>query len=355
MKRFLPQSLPSWILLILIAGLITTQIATLSIVSRDRNEGNNILELFRLSERAYTLVKLLYAVPPPERIRLATAMSNTSNPLYMSDDPGVTSAIASDDNLAELEDVLVARFSAFGVTDARVRRDLPNKVAAGTTISPSALNPDVGVVEKQLSDLAQDFSESGGLVASIEFSDGQWLNFVTPVSPIDPILTVQTLPLFGAVAAVVIMLSIWAMRRLTAPYRALENAVKRIGEDVKIPPLPEYGSSEYKSAARAVNAMQTQLREYVADREQLAAALAHDLRTPLTRIRLRLELLRKSQLRQSLMQDLNDIEAISRISGRSSTPSLIIIRMSRSRRKVRRPASSSVSADRLPCAGVSPI
>lgn len=50
----------------------------------------------------------------------------------------------------------------------------------------------------------------------------------------------------------------------------------------------------------------------MADREQLAAALAHDLRTPLTRIRLRLELLRKSQLRQSLMHDLNDIEAISR-------------------------------------------
>ncbi len=312
MKRFFPQSLPSWILLILIAGLITTQIATLSIVSRDRNEGNNILELFRLSERAYTLVKLLYAAPPPERIRLAAVMSNASSPLYMSDDPAVTSAIASDDNLAELEDVLVARFSAFGVTDARVRRDLPNKVSPGTEISSSALNPDVGVVEKQLSDLAQDFSQSGGLAASIEFNDGQWLNFVTPVSPIDPILTLQTLPLFGAVAAIVIILSIWAMRRLTAPYRALESAVKRIGEDVKIPPLPEYGSSEYKSAARAVNAMQEQLRDYVADREQLAAALAHDLRTPLTRIRLRLELLRKSQLRQSLMQDLNDIEAISR-------------------------------------------
>ncbi|QND52958.1 HAMP domain-containing protein [Phyllobacterium sp. 628] len=311
MKRFLPQSLPSWILLILITGLITTQIATLSIVSRDRNEGNNIQELFRLSDRAYTLVKLLYASPPPERTRLATAMSNVSSPLYMSDEPAVKSAIAADDNLAELEDVLVARFSAFGVTDARVRRDSP-KVVTGMPVNPSTFNPDVGIVERQLTDLAQDFSESGGLAASIEFSDGQWLNFVTPVAPIDPILTTQTLPLFGSVAAIVIIMSIWAMRRLTAPYRALESAVKRIGEDVKIPPLPEYGSTEYKSAARAVNAMQAQLREYVADREQLAAALAHDLRTPLTRIRLRLELLRKSQLRQSLMQDLNDIEAISR-------------------------------------------
>ncbi len=81
MKRFLPQSLPSWILLILIAGLLTMQIATLSIVSRDRAENNNMLELFRLNERAYTLAKALYAAPEPERKRLASALSNTASPI----------------------------------------------------------------------------------------------------------------------------------------------------------------------------------------------------------------------------------------------------------------------------------
>jgi signal transduction histidine kinase len=312
MKRFLPQSLPSWILLILIAGLLTTQVATLSIVSRDREENNNVLELFRLSERAYTLVNVLYAAPAADRMSLAGTLSNPSNPLYMSNEPAVKSAIASDDSLAELEDVLVARLADFGVTDARIRRIPHRTVNTSSATVPIPPDPDVGVIERQLSDLAEDFSQSDRLAASIEFKDGQWLNFVTPIAPVTPIFTAQTLPLFVSVAAVVIALSIWAMRRLTAPYRALERAVKRIGEDVKIPPLPEFGSSEYKSAARAVNAMQAQLKEYVADREQLAAALAHDLRTPLTRIRLRLELLRKSQLRQSLMHDLNDIEAISR-------------------------------------------
>ena len=309
MKRFLPQSLPSWILLILIAGLLTMQIATLSIVSRDRAENNNLLELFRLSERAYTLAKVLYGAPAPERKRLASALSNTASPISLSDQPAVTSAIAADDSLAELEDVLVARLSEFGVTDARIRRVSASNAIASSAGAP---DPDAGIIERQLSDLADDFSQSDGLAASIKFNDGQWLNLVTPLAPVNPIFTAQTLPLFGSVAAIVIAMSIWAMRRLTAPYRALEQAVKRIGDDVKSPPLPEFGSSEYISAARAVNAMQTQLREYVADREQLAAALAHDLRTPLTRIRLRLELLRKSQLRQSLMHDLNDIEAISR-------------------------------------------
>lgn len=311
MKRFLPQSLPSWILLILISGLLTMQTATLSIVSRDRAENNNMLELFRLSERAYTLAKVLYAAPEPERRRLATALSNSASPISVTDEPAVTTPIAADDSLAELEDVLVARLSEFGVTDARISR-----VSARTNNrgggDADAADPDAGVIERQLSNLAEDFSQSDGLAASIRFNDGQWLNLVTPLAPVNPVFTAQTLPLFGSVAAVIIAMSIWAMRRLTAPYRALERAVKRIGDDVKSPPLPEHGSSEYKSAARAVNAMQTRLREYVADREQLAAALAHDLRTPLTRFRLRLELLRNSPVRQSLMQDLSDIEAISR-------------------------------------------
>src|SRR5919107_1863480 len=150
MKRLLPQSLPSWILLILIAGLLTTQIATLSIVSRDRTENNDVLELFRLSERAYTLVKVLHAAAPSDRLLLASALSNTANPLSMSDEPTVTSAIASDDSLAELEDVLVARLSAFGVTDARIRR-VSNRISSGPEKSPSAPDPDVGIVERQLS------------------------------------------------------------------------------------------------------------------------------------------------------------------------------------------------------------
>ena len=89
-------------------------------------------------------------------------------------------------------------------------------------------------------------------------------------------------------------MSIWSLRRLTAPYRTLEARGRTdFGQDLKSPPLAESGSREYRSAARALNAMQARLREYVEDREQLAAALAHDLRTPLTRMRLRLELLRQ--------------------------------------------------------------
>ncbi|RUU10433.1 HAMP domain-containing protein, partial [Mesorhizobium sp. M6A.T.Ca.TU.002.02.2.1] len=165
-------------------------------------------------------------------------------------------------------------------------------------------------VERDLLVLAADFAQSDKLTASLRFADGQWLNFTEPNTPMGPILSFDSLPLYALIAGLVVAMSIWSLRRLTAPYRMMETAVKRIGNDLKSPPIAETGSREIRTAAKAVNAMQARLRDYVEDREHLAAALAHDLRTPLTRMRLRLELLRKSTVRAALAHDLADIEEI---------------------------------------------
>lgn len=311
MRRFLPQTLPAWILLILIAGLLITQVATFSIVARERAASNNLLELFRLSDRAFSLVKLMYTATPEERRQMAAGLANATYSVTVSDTPAVASPIPSDDDLAELEDVIVARLTKFGIIDARIRRESPRADHADKAdLIP--VDPDIGEIEHEFLDLSADFSQTARLLASIQFKDGQWLNFVMPLTPPSSILNGQTLLLLAAVGAFVTVMSIWALRRLTAPYRMLESAVKRIGEDLKSPALPEVGSREYRSVAHAVNAMQARLRDYVEDREQLAAALAHDLRTPLTRIKLRLELLKNSKIRTALMHDLGDIEAISR-------------------------------------------
>jgi signal transduction histidine kinase len=82
-------------------------------------------------------------------------------------------------------------------------------------------------------------------------------------------------------------------------------------DDLNRPPLPEMGSRDVRAAAHAVNWMQRKLQDYVAEREHLAAALAHDLRTPVTRLRLRFELSRRKD-KAALITDLAEIEAIIR-------------------------------------------
>ncbi len=307
MRRFLPETLPAWVLLILIAGLLVTQVTTLTIVSRDRRSSAEILELYRLNDRALSLVKLLAPASPAERGRLAAGLTNPVFPVDVSSEPLIDTSIPPDDTFAEMEDILVDRLAQYAVADARIRRDLPDDAVKRRA---ARIDGNMGDVQRGLVRVARRFAHTDRLTAAIRFKDGQWLNFSMPMTPLGPVLTVQSAALYIAIALVVVALSIWALRRLTAPYRMLEAAVWRLGRDLKGPPLPEAGSREYRSAAHALNSMQAQLREYVEDREHLAAALAHDLRTPLTRMRLRLELVDDPAVRDPLMNALGEIDAI---------------------------------------------
>jgi signal transduction histidine kinase len=309
MRRVLPQTLPGWVLLIVIAGLLASQVATLFIVSRERTASSDIVDYYRLNDRAFSLVQLMHAASPQERRQMVAGMANTSYALTLSNKPVVASPIAQNDQLAELEDILVGRLAKFGITEARVRHD---RAADSESYKHARPDSDIGDVERELLALTANFAASGTLTASIRFSDGQWLNFTNPIIPPGPVFSLESLPLYMVVAGLVIISSIWSLRRLTAPYRVMETAVRRVGDDLKSPPIPETGSREIQAAARAINTMQARLRAYVEDREHLAAALAHDLRTPLTRMRLRLELLGNSKLRNALAHDLADIEDIAR-------------------------------------------
>jgi signal transduction histidine kinase len=308
MRRLLPQTLPVWVLLIVIAGLLVSQVTTLFLVARDQAASSDVVDYYRLNDRAFAVVQLLHSATPQARAAMVSGLSNNGYSLSVSDRPAVATSIAQDDELAELEDILVARLTRFGVTEARVRRDRAPSFERRSGHQPA--DTDIGDVEKDLLTLTAGFAKGRELTASIQFADGQWLNFSEPIIPPGPVLSPESLPLYGVVAALVVAMSVWSIRRLTAPYRVMESAVKRIGEDLKSQPLAETGSRETRTAARAINTMQERLRDYVEDREQLAAALAHDLRTPLTRMRLRLALLRASRVREALAHDLADIESI---------------------------------------------
>lgn len=211
-----PRSLPSWLLTILISGLLITQIATLWIVSQDRKEANYALELFRLSERATSLVKLLNTTPVSDWNSLASRLASSGQGLTITAQPDVPTVLASEEDLAELEDVLVARLARYGVIDARIRRD---KLAHGphATVVPTADSGDIGDVEKQINDLAATANLGASLTTSLQFGDGRWINFTTRITPADPIITTETIPLFALVALSVVLVAIWATRRLTAP------------------------------------------------------------------------------------------------------------------------------------------
>jgi signal transduction histidine kinase len=102
------------------------------------------------------------------------------------------------------------------------------------------------------------------------------------------------------------------LRRLTAPYALLAAASERLGRDLNTSALAEEGPREVRAAAHAFNVMQERLQRSFADREQLVAAISHDLRTPTTRLRLRADFIDDPDQRARMLADLDEIETMTR-------------------------------------------
>ena len=119
----------------------------------------------------------------------------------------------------------------------------------------------------------------------------------------------------GALIAGLLTLAIaaWIASRLAAgPLNRLSIAAVALGEDLERPPLIEEGSREVREAAAAFNAMQTRLKAMLQDRTRVLAAIAHDLQTPLTRMRLRVEKVEDEALRERLIADVAATQALVR-------------------------------------------
>jgi signal transduction histidine kinase len=110
----------------------------------------------------------------------------------------------------------------------------------------------------------------------------------------------------------VIALTLFAVRWVTRPLKTLAAAAEQLGGDLNRPPLDESGPLEVSRAARAFNTMQQRLAKFIQDRTRILAAMSHDLKTPITRLRLRTELLDNPELQAKFSKDLAEMETMVR-------------------------------------------
>ncbi len=103
----------------------------------------------------------------------------------------------------------------------------------------------------------------------------------------------------------------WAARWLTRPVQRLADAAQALGqEEGATPPVPEEGPREFRQASRVFNQMQARIRQQLAERDRFVAAVSHDLRTPLTRLRLRTEALAQASERERMGRDIAEMDAM---------------------------------------------
>lgn len=144
--------------------------------------------------------------------------------------------------------------------------------------------------------------------AVAQLPDGTLLAVALPQPVGNMLISPVTIGALFFLASVVTVLSWWAARQLTAPLAKFADAAERFTADVASSPIAEQGPLEVRRAARSLNNMQTRLVKLIADRTRMLAAMSHDLRTPITRLRLRAEEIANEQLRTQVLRDLGTMQ-----------------------------------------------
>lgn len=144
--------------------------------------------------------------------------------------------------------------------------------------------------------------------ASLRLDNGQWATVEPPRGLLSPW---QRQMLLALVLSMLLLAPVvwWMARRLTRPIRVFAEAAERLGADPEAAPMAASGPSEVRTAIHAFNDMQSSLRRHMRQRTQTVAAIAHDLRTPLTRLRFRAEQAPEA-VRDRMAADIEEMDAL---------------------------------------------
>ncbi len=146
------------------------------------------------------------------------------------------------------------------------------------------------------------------VLVSLKLNNGIWLNVASPIQSPPQFFSARLWLSMGVMLIAVVMISYVIVGRMTAPLKQLSQAAEKLGTDVQAPAIPETGPEEVRRTAHAFNVMQNRIRSFVEDRTQMLGAIAHDLGTPITRLRLRAEFVEDKGVREKMLRDLDDMQ-----------------------------------------------
>jgi len=171
--------------------------------------------------------------------------------------------------------------------------------------------PPLPVMMRDVLDIRREHMLSSDLRIAVRIGPGDdWL-LVMPKSDGQETVRMIRNVILPLLAVVMIGgLSVWVARGVVRPLDDLAAAAEKLGRDRELSLVDDFNAPELQSIGKSFNAMQLRLKRFVDDRLQMIAAISHDLRTPLTRLRLFAEYLPDQDQRRQVLSDINDMEAM---------------------------------------------
>ncbi|MCC6533752.1 MAG: HAMP domain-containing protein [Burkholderiales bacterium] len=303
---FAPRSLKGRLLLLLIGGLVAAQIASSLIAYYDRTASIERVLARRNAVRVADLVRMLDGLGEGDRERAVAALRYPLirlGPLALPRADGMPEDnVGAATREGPIPEAMAQAFRErlYPARDAEIR--------VGQT--PLHYSSEIGVPPTP--GLARPSQVGWGVSVRSTLADGTPVVVYVEVPRALVFSVASMLWQFFVLSAVTIILVALAVDWVTRPLSELADAAERLGNDLDAPPLPERGASELRRAARAFNSMQERLSRYLKSRVTALSAISHDLKTPITRMRLRAELIEDSPLRESLLRDMSELEKMVR-------------------------------------------
>jgi signal transduction histidine kinase len=276
LRRLLPADLRGQVAGILFVGLALSQLvaAVLYVVFLPRWQGN--LRPDAAVTRIEMVVRLLESAEPPQRLALARLWSAEGFRLSYDAAEPVSDGRVVDSTYSQLRSQIATKL-----------HKSPSDVWVQSTANP----PDATRVRVRL--------RGGGA-----------LEVMTSIGLEHPLGLVAQVGLGAFLIFATVGLWVWLTLMVNVPLTRVAQAAEHVGLDINAPQLAERGPAQLQRVIRAFNDMQLRLQRFLTDRTLMLAAISHDLRTPLTRLRLRVETNRAGNEKQKMLDDIESMEGM---------------------------------------------
>lgn len=247
------------------------------------------LDADALSREAVAIARMIAATPPPQRQTLATAAASRDIRIHWYGPASRAAAVlqAARRHRSDLE------------LDEIGRETGALSVAAGPGEDIAAVAPTPELSRR---------SEAEYL--AVQLDDQSWLVFIAVRRTWGLTMAARMALWLVFLALSAPVVSVLAARRLSRPVGRLAEAARLFGENPAAPPLAKTGPIELRQMIATFNSMQARIQRFVSERTLMLAAISHDLRTPLTRIRLRGEFIEDLAQQQRLFRDVDEMQAM---------------------------------------------
>ncbi len=294
-----PRSLGGQLIALILAAIVISQLFTLWLFTDERRGA--LLEFAggAVVSRTAALVDLLNDTPPQLHDQIRRAASSPQLYYWISERPvlqengSAPAELRIRQRLQRVvgENRIVRTEVGRNITVPRYHRHAASK-RTGSMAQPRQLRTrDVPLI----------------VAMSVQLDSGAWLNMAASLD-FQRTSLIRTFVTVGIMAVAVIIIIVFTVRRLTRPLQSLAEAAERLGRGGEAEQLAEAGPPEVRSAIRAFNVMQERLTRFVQDRTAMLAAISHDLRTPITSLRIRAEFIEDEENRDRVIRTLDEMQ-----------------------------------------------